>query len=156
MKSTALVLASLCALLVVVSAQTGSNCVFNSTLCTCLFGSADGDCWDPVDGNPSLCSKRVCDAGWTCDCDGDYYCHRGPVTVSVVDPTEIENNPAPCTTVEDELRINMAGCKLGYFHPIISPTGFNAGKCQNWGKSAVDACKVADMVTKMVWLSLTL
>jgi hypothetical protein len=36
--------------------------------------------------------------------------------------------------MNDEIRINMAGCKLGYFHPIISPTGFNAGRCQNWGK----------------------
>lgn len=65
----------------------------------------------------------------TCDCDGDYLCHRGPTTVSLV--PDVTNNPAACTTAE-EIRINMAGCKLGYFHPSISPTGFAAGACQNW------------------------
>lgn len=133
MKLSLVAVASLCAVLPLASAQTGSNCVFNSTLCTCIFGTADGDCWDPLSGSPGLCSKRVCDAGWTCDCDGDYYCHRGESRVSIVDPQDVGNNPAACTTVNDELRINMAGCKLGYFHPIISSTGFNAGKCDSWG-----------------------
>lgn len=116
----------------VVSAQTGSNCVFNSTLCTCLFGNAEGDCWDPVTGRRGFCAKRVCDAGWTCDCDGDYYCHRGPTTVSLVDPANVDSNPAACRTVNNEIRINVAGCKLGNFRPLISAKGFNAGQCQNW------------------------
>lgn len=68
----------------------------------------------------------------TCDCDGDYYCHRGPTAVSIVDAANINANPAPCTTANDEIRINMAGCKLGYFHPAVSATGFAQGECQNW------------------------
>jgi hypothetical protein len=123
-----------CALIVAsfhaAAAQTGSNCVFNSTMCTCLFGTTDGDCWDPIANTPGFCDKRTCDAGWTCDCDGDFYCHREPRTVSLVARADADATTAACTTVNDEIRIGMAGCKLGYFHPTFSAIGFNSGQCQ--------------------------
>jgi hypothetical protein len=127
---TVLVLAVVTAALTLASAQTGQNCVFNNTMCTCLFATTDGDCWNPIANTPGFCAKRLCDASWTCDCNGDYFCLRGPRSITLVSRADAGQTTAACRTVNNEIRITRAGLKLGYFHPVLSRRGYDAGQCE--------------------------
>lgn len=80
-----------------------------------------------------LCSKRTCNAGWTCDCEGDYYCNQKDIDVYKLvnfdDYTLITD--VPCQ-VETQKTISSSGFQLGYFHPQFSDTGLLDQECQNF------------------------
>ena len=83
------------------------------------------------DGTNELCSKRACDAGWTCDCNGDYFCTQADIPVyTLIDFNDFQlttNVPCQLTT---QRTITSSGFQLGFFHPQFSDTGLLAGQCQ--------------------------
>lgn len=115
---------------VVVNAQ---QCLYNETMCACVFGSTAGSCYEKTGtaATTDLCSKRTCDAGWTCDCQGDYYCTQADIDVhTLVNPDDyLLTTSVPCT-LTNQRTITSSGFQLGYFHPQFSDNGLLAGQCQ--------------------------
>ncbi|CAN8063457.1 unnamed protein product [Agarophyton chilense] len=119
--------------LIIISVS-GQECLFNETMCSCSFGSTQGSCYERIgaasDGT-DLCSKRACDAGWTCDCVGDFFCTQANVNVfTLIDLNDFElTSSVPCE-LTPQRTITSAGFQLGFFHPQFSNIGLLAQDCQ--------------------------
>lgn len=83
-----------------------------------------------VDG-VNVCSKRSCDPGWTCDCEGDYYCDQADIGVyTLIDQNDFDLNAnVPCQ-LTTQRTVTSSGFQLGYFHPQFSDNGLMAQQCQ--------------------------
>lgn len=124
---------SLVSFLLLFSCTLAQSCFYTDTRCACSFGSSAGSCYEPsnvVDG-VQLCSKRTCDPGWTCDCEGDYFCDQGLVDVyTLLDPNDFaQDSDIPCQTTPQRT-VTSSGFKLGYFHPQFSDNGLLDQRCQ--------------------------
>lgn len=83
------------------------------------------------ENNVTFCSKRTCDAGWTCDCDGDYYCNQEDINVyTLVNANDFALESNVECEITSQRTITNAGFELGYFHPQFSDTGLLDQQCQ--------------------------
>lgn len=80
-----------------------------------------------------LCAKRTCDAGWLCDCEGDYYCEQADIDVyTLIDFNDFELIvDVPCQ-LTSQRTITSSGFQLGYFHPQFSDNGLLDQQCQDF------------------------
>lgn len=81
--------------------------------------------------NVDVCSKRTCDPGWLCDCEGDYYCDQADIDVYTLinqDDFSLTTN-VPCQ-VTTQRTVTSSGFQLGYFHPQFSDNGLLDQQCQ--------------------------
>lgn len=87
-----------------------------------VTGEADG---------VQLCAKRSCDPGWTCDCEGDYFCDQGDIDVyTLIDQNDYTlTTDVPCQVISQKT-VTSSGFQLGYFHPQFSDNGLIAQQCQ--------------------------
>jgi hypothetical protein len=75
------------------------ECRYDSDFCSCKMGELDrGVCWDMIPGNPGLCSRRFCKAGWTCACGArTHLCPVGSRTSNVVAAEDQDKPVAGCS-----------------------------------------------------------
>lgn len=78
-----------------------------------------------------LCSTRVCNAGWTCDCLGDFFCTQADIDVYTrLETSDLDlTSSVPCQ-ITKQRTVTSAGFELGYFHPQFSDNGLLAQQCQ--------------------------
>lgn len=84
-----------------------------------------------VVSTPELCNRRTCDAGWMCDCEGDYFCDQADIDVyTLIDFNDFEmTENVPCQ-LTSQRTITSSGFQLGYFHPQFSDNGLLDQQCQ--------------------------
>lgn len=80
-------------------------------------------------GELTTCTKRLCNTGWICDCNGQYLCNRGDRTTYILNNANDEATPSATCAPVIETHIVRAGIKLGFWHPLISETGVQAQDC---------------------------
>lgn len=80
-----------------------------------------------------VCAKRTCDAGWICDCEGDYFCDIADIDVyRIIDENDrLLTSGVPCELIS-QTTVTSSGFKLGYFYPQFSDKGLLDQKCQTF------------------------
>lgn len=106
-------------------------CRFDSEKCSCKMGAANqGECWDKVAGQPGRCSRRYCQAGWTCACAGrSHVCTVDSKPVSVLkNDADSFLSVADCET-SSRTMVSGQDISLGTLKIHISRAGVKANDC---------------------------
>lgn len=106
-------------------------CRFDPDRCSCKIGPENqGICWDKIVGQPGMCTRRFCKAGWTCACGGrTHVCYLAPKNVNVVNNLpDVAQATAACQTASSSL-VNSREISLGTFKIHISKNGVLADDC---------------------------
>lgn len=130
MNHIGVLLAVLCYAVVFVAGDVGP-CRFDPDRCSCKIGEANqGICWDKITGQPGRCTRRFCNAGWTCACGGrTHVCYLGDKNVNVLkNVADASESTADCETAPVSL-VDSREISLGTFKIHISREGILANDC---------------------------
>lgn len=105
-------------------------CRFDEDKCSCKIGDANqGSCWDKIVGQPGRCTKRFCNAGWTCACSGrTHVCNKGLKPVNIVSDDDASKSTADCQTASRAM-VASQDISLGTFKIHLSRSGVLANDC---------------------------
>lgn len=106
-------------------------CRFDAEKCSCKIGAANqGICWDRIVGQPGRCSRRYCQAGWTCACAGrSHVCTVGNKPVNVLtNDADVSLSVADCET-SSRTMVSGQDISLGTLKIHISKAGVRANDC---------------------------
>lgn len=120
--------------LIILSAISNADfgpCRYDEDRCSCKLGEANqGICWDKIQNQPGLCTRRFCKAGWTCACGGrTHVCYRSAKNVNVVkDSADASKQVADCETKPRSL-VSEREITLGTFKIHLSRNGMLVNDC---------------------------
>lgn len=106
-------------------------CRYDPYKCSCKIGAANqGICWDKVEGNPTMCNRRFCRAGWTCACAGrTHVCTRSDKVVNtLVNPADKNLPTASCSPSPQPL-VSSIKMSLGTLKIHLSTKGIAKDNC---------------------------
>lgn len=106
-------------------------CRFDEDRCSCKIGEANqGTCWDKITGQPGRCTKRFCNAGWTCACGGrTHVCYTGSRPVNtLVNPSDVSKSTADCQAGQRSM-VTSQEISLGTLKIHLSRKGMQVNDC---------------------------